>query len=36
MTHMWETQGPTIDEQIEGAISLFEKQGLNAWSETNY
>lgn len=28
--------GGSVDEQIEGAISLFEKQGLNAWSETNY
>lgn len=28
--------GGSVDEQIEGAISLFEKQGLNAWSESNY
>ncbi|AZA17337.1 MAG: transglycosylase (endogenous virus) [Lactobacillus phage ViSo-2018a] len=28
--------GGSVDEQIEGAISLFEKQGLGAWSETNY
>lgn len=28
--------GGSIDEQIEGAISLFEKQGLNAWSESIY
>ena len=26
--------GGSVDEQIEGAISLFKKQGLNAWSET--
>ena len=28
--------GGSIDEQIEGAISLFEKQGLGAWSESIY
>lgn len=28
--------GGSVDEQIEGAISLFEKQGLGAWAETNY
>lgn len=28
--------GGSVEQQIEGAISLFEKQGLNAWSETNY
>ena len=32
----YEGHGGSVDEQIEGAISLFEKQGLNAWSETNY
>lgn len=32
----YEGNGGSVDEQIEGAISLFEKQGLNAWSETNY
>lgn len=28
--------GGSVDEQIEGAISLFKQQGLGAWSETNY
>lgn len=28
--------GGSIDEQIEGAIDLYKKQGLGAWSETAY
>ena len=32
----YDGHGGSVDEQIQGAISLFEKQGLNAWSETNY
>ena len=28
--------GGSVDEQIEGAISLFEKQGLGGWAETAY
>lgn len=32
----YQGNGGSVDEQIEGAISLFEKQGLNAWSETAY
>ena len=28
--------GGSVDEQIEGAIDLFKKQGLGAWQETNY
>lgn len=28
--------GGSVDEQIEGAIDLYKKQGLNAWSETAY
>ena len=32
----YDGNGGSVDEQIEGAISLFEKQGLNAWSETAY
>lgn len=32
----YQGHGGSIDEQIEGAISLFKKQGLNAWSETAY
>ncbi len=30
----YQGHGGSVDEQIEGAISLFEKQGLGAWSET--
>lgn len=26
--------GGSVDEQIEGAIDLYKKQGLNAWQET--
>lgn len=26
--------GGSVDEQIEGAIELYKKQGLNAWQET--
>lgn len=32
----YDGHGGSVEQQIEGAISLFEKQGLNAWSETNY
>ena len=32
----YEGNGGTVDEQIEGAINLYKKQGLSAWSETNY
>ena len=32
----YDGNGGSVDEQIEGAISLFKKQGLNAWSETAY
>jgi LysM repeat protein len=32
----YEGNGGSIDQQIQGAISLFEKQGLSAWSETAY
>lgn len=28
--------GGDVESQIEGAIDLFHKQGLGAWSETNY
>ena len=28
--------GGSVDEQIEGAISLFKQQGLGAWQETAY
>ena len=28
--------GGSVDEQIEGAISLYKQQGLGAWSETAY
>lgn len=32
----YEGNGGTVDEQIEGAINLYEKQGLGAWQETAY
>ena len=32
----YEGNGGSVDEQIEGAINLYKKQGLFAWSETNY
>lgn len=32
----YEGNGGSVEQQIEGAISLFEKQGLGAWSETAY
>lgn len=32
----YEGNGGSIEEQIQGAISLYKRQGLNAWSETNY
>ena len=32
----YQGHGGSIDEQIEGAISLYQKQGLAAWSETDY
>lgn len=32
----YEGHGGSIDEQIEGAINLYKKQGLGAWSETAY
>lgn len=28
--------GGSVDEQIQGAIDLYKKQGLSAWSETAY
>lgn len=28
--------GGSVDEQIEGAIDLYKRQGLSAWSETAY
>lgn len=28
--------GGSIEEQIQGAIELYRKQGLNAWQETSY
>lgn len=32
----YEGNGGSVDEQIEGAINLYNKQGLGAWSETAY
>lgn len=32
----YDGNGGSIDQQIEGAISLYQKQGLAAWSESNY
>ena len=32
----YDGNGGSVDEQIEGAISLFEKQGLGAWQESAY
>ena len=32
----YEGNGGSVEEQIQGAIELYRKQGLNAWSETNY
>lgn len=32
----YEGNGGSVDEQIEGAINLYKKQGLAAWSETAY
>ena len=32
----YQGNGGSVDEQIQGAISLFEKQGLNAWQSTAY
>lgn len=28
--------GGSVEEQIAGAVDLYRKQGLNAWSETNW
>ena len=28
--------GGSVDEQIQGAIDLYKKQGLSAWSESAY
>lgn len=30
----YQGNGGSVDEQIEGAISLYQKQGLGAWQET--
>lgn len=32
----YEGNGGSVDEQIEGAINLYKKQGLGAWQETAY
>ena len=32
----YEGNGGSVEQQIEGAISLYKKQGLAAWSETAY
>ena len=32
----YDGNGGSVDEQIEGAISLYKAQGLGAWSETAY
>ena len=32
----YEGNGGSVDQQIEGAISLYKQQGLGAWSETAY
>lgn len=32
----YEGNGGSVEEQIQGAISLYKRQGLNAWSETAY
>ena len=32
----YEGNGGSVEQQIEGAISLYKQQGLGAWSETAY
>lgn len=32
----YEGNGGSVEQQIQGAISLYKKQGLAAWSETAY
>lgn len=32
----YQGHGGSVEEQIQGAISLYQKQGLSAWSETAY
>ena len=32
----YEGNGGSVEEQIQGAINLYKRQGLGGWSETNY